>query len=422
MKIHEIRDPVYGFIKFNDWERDIINHYAFQRLRRIRQLGLTDLIYPGAMHTRFEHSLGVMHLATKMYDAIIEKEENKKILREYLYYDDAGFKRDRQIVRLAALLHDIGHPPFSHASEELFPVNPHTGKRFKHDDYTVAIIKGPLKDVIENHKLNSNYKIKADEVASLIEVTGKDRISFWKILISSQLDADRGDYLLRDSLHIGVKYGVYDINRLLITLSLGIDPRRTETGEIILGVTEGGWHVAESLIIARYQMFTQVYYHKTRRAYDYMLKEAIKETIGEFPSPDKIKEFLKYDDFKLWSLMESRSKWFLKIKNREHIRMIAETKESPIQEEIDRIEKAKEILKNYNIWHFEDTPKEPKSWYKMEDDEEIKIIKKNKKVIKLLSEYSVIVKSLKKQYLKTRLYVMTEDKDNAEKLLKEVLK
>ncbi len=413
MKWFEIRDPVYGFIEFNEWEKAIIDHPVFQRLRRIRQLGLTDLIYPGAMHTRFEHSLGVMHLATKMYDAIVEKEENKRILRDHLYYDEARLKRDRQIVRFAALLHDIGHSPFSHASEDLFPQNPQTKKRFKHEDYTVAIIKGPLKDVIENHRLNSNYKIKADEIAGLIEGIG-ERISFWKILISSQLDADRGDYLLKDSLHIGVKYGVYDIDRLLVTLSLGIDP---ETEEPILGITEGGWHVAESLIIARYQMFTQVYYHKTRRAYDFMLKEAIREAINEYPPPDEIEKFLEYDDFKLWELMESKSNWFKKIKNRNHIRMVEETKETPIQDEIDRIEKVKGILKDNNLWYWEDTPAEAKSWYKIKDDEEIKIITKRDGSIRPLSEYSVIVKSLKKQFAKSRLYVNPEDKSKAENLL-----
>lgn len=410
---YEIRDPVYGFIKFNKWEREIINHPVFQRLRRIRQLGLTDLIYPGAMHTRFEHSLGVMHLATKMYEAIVEKEENKRILKDYLDFDEAGLQRDRQIVRLAALLHDVGHSPFSHASEELFPLNPQTNKRYKHEDYTVAIIKDPLKDVIENHPLNSNYNIKVDEIVGLIEGTG-GRISFWKILISSQLDADRGDYLLRDSLHIGVKYGVYDVNRLLVTLSLGIDP---ESKEPILGIEEGGWHVAESLIIARYQMFTQVYYHKTRRAYDFMLKEAIKEAVEEYPSPDKIEDFLEYDDFELWKLMESKSDWFKKIKKRNHIRMIVETKETPIQEEIEKIEKIKGVLHDNDVWYWEDTPVEAKSWYKIKDDEEIKIIAENKEALPL-SEYSVLVKSLKKQFAKTRIYVKPEDKDKAKELIK----
>ena len=108
----EIRDPLYGFIDFTDWEKQIIDHEAFQRLRRIRQLGLTDMVYPGATHTRFEHSLGVMHLATLMFDAIVKKPENMKILNEELRYDKSGLKIERQLIRLAALLHDIGHAPF----------------------------------------------------------------------------------------------------------------------------------------------------------------------------------------------------------------------------------------------------------------------------------------------------------------------
>jgi len=415
MNIYEIRDPVYGFIRFNDWEKQIIDHPAFQRLRRIRQLGLTDLIYPGAMHTRFEHSLGVMHLATRMYDAIVEKEENKRLLKDYLKYDEAGLKRTRQAVRIGALLHDVGHPPFSHASEELFPsLSVKTKKRFKHEDYSTAIIKGSLKQAIENHVINStNYNISAEDITNLIE--GKGIFSFWKILISSQLDADRGDYLLRDSLHIGVKYGIYDIDRLLVTLSLGVDP---ESDELIIGITKGGWHVAESLIISRYQMFTQVYYHKTRRAYDFMLKEAIQEAIGKYPSPNKIKNFLKYDDFNTWKLMAAKSKWFKEIKNRNHIRVIVETKETPIQEEINRIEKIKKALKDKDIWYWEDTPEEAKNWYKIKNDEEIKIIENARKIVPL-SEYSLIVKSLQKQFSKSRIYVKLEDRDKAKKLIRE---
>jgi HD superfamily phosphohydrolase len=154
MKNYEIRDPVYGFISFNDWEKEIINQAAFQRLRRIRQLALTDMVYPVAAHTRFEHSLGVMHLATIMYDAIINNDKNKKILEERLSYNDAGLKKDRQLIRLAALLHDVGHAPFSHASEDIMPINNLTGKAYKHENYTMAIIKYTLKDIIENHQIN----------------------------------------------------------------------------------------------------------------------------------------------------------------------------------------------------------------------------------------------------------------------------
>jgi HD superfamily phosphohydrolase len=119
---YEIRCPIHGFIELNGWERDIINQPAFQRLRRIRQLGLTDYVYPGAMHTRFEHSLGVMHIATRMYDSIVAR--SAEVLKAELGYNDDGLRRDRMIVRLAALLHDVGHAPLSHAAEEIMPTKP----------------------------------------------------------------------------------------------------------------------------------------------------------------------------------------------------------------------------------------------------------------------------------------------------------
>ena len=107
---YDIRCPVHGFIQLNDWEMGIISEPAFQRLRRIRQLAWTDYVYPGAMHTRFEHSLGVMHTATLLYDSIVRN--SREVLESDLAYDDAGFSRYKQLVRLAALLHDVGHGPF----------------------------------------------------------------------------------------------------------------------------------------------------------------------------------------------------------------------------------------------------------------------------------------------------------------------
>ncbi len=432
MKFYEVRDPIYGFIKFNEWEREIINHPVFQRLRRIRQLALTNMVYPGAIHTRFEHSLGVMHLASKMYDSIISRRRNREILETELGYDEAGFKRDRQIVRFAALLHDVGHGPFSHLSEDLFPLNL-DNKRYKHEDYTVSIIKTIFKDKIESHKLNSNYNITADEVAKLIE-GGDERASFWKILISSQLDADRADYLLRDSLHTGVKYGIYDLERLIVTLTLGFlanddkDGIKNHNGnyshgnedqELVLGVERDGWHVAESLIIARYQMFTQVYYHKTRRAYDFLLKESLKESIENYPPPDSINEFIQFDDYFAWSSMQRKSSnWFERILERKHIRLLKETKEVPLSAEIQMMEKINRILDKKGIWYWEDTPEKPKEWYKMGEGEEIYVI--DGEIASPLSQYSVITESLQKRFTKSRIYVLPEERDKAERAVKEV--
>src|ERR1700681_1254953 len=106
-RTYEIRCPVYGFITISDWEREIISQPAFQRLRRIRQLAWTDYVFPGAMHTRFEHSLGVMHMATMLYDGIAES--SRDVLQSQLGYNEDGIKRHRTLVRLAALLHDVGH-------------------------------------------------------------------------------------------------------------------------------------------------------------------------------------------------------------------------------------------------------------------------------------------------------------------------
>jgi len=421
MTQYEIRDPVYGFITFDEWEKEIIDHPVFQRLRRIRQLGLTDLVYPGAVHTRFEHSLGVMHLATQMYDAILSNPYNKKVLREKLRYDEAGLKKDRRLLRLAALLHDVGHAPFSHASEQIMPKSPQTNKPYKHEDYTKAIIQGPLKEVIENHQINkTNYQIKAEEVAALIEgnveILG-DRI-FWKVLISSQLDADRADYLLRDSHHIGVKYGVYDPSRLLNTVAIGIDP---ELGEVILGIDEDGWHVAESIVIARYYLFTQVYFHKTRRAYDYHLGEALKAILdkGKLPAPEQIENFINLDDFKMWDMLQQHKddSNCAAILTRNHIRKVYSTPEIPSKHDEDKKEEVKNKLRDAGIWFYED--RASGLWYRTnggEENKEIMIITGKSRQGRPLSEFSTIVKNIG-EIKQIRVYVKSEQRRKAEEVL-----
>jgi len=228
-RTYEIRCPIYGFIQINDWEREIINHPCFQRLRRIRQLGWTDYVYPCAMHTRFEHSLGVMHIAAMLYERIAQN--SREILKTTLGYNDDGLKRDRTLVRLTALLHDIGHAPFSHASEELFPLKSEDadGKRYKHEDYSAQIVRQHFQDIITHHPLNRNYGFEAEHIARLLENSAEaGNALFWRSLVVGQMDADRMDYLLRDSLHAGVDYGKFDWRRLLNTVEVVPD----EEGDI----------------------------------------------------------------------------------------------------------------------------------------------------------------------------------------------
>jgi uncharacterized protein len=298
-RTYEIRCPIHGFIPINDWEREIINQPVFQRLRRIRQLAWTDMVYPGATHTRFEHSLGVMHTATQLYDAVVAR--SGEVLRRELVYDTNGLATDKILVRLAALLHDVGHAPFSHAAEELFPLQDDGQSRYKHEHYSAAVIRTQLREVIENHPLRQNYRLGADDIAALLEGSASaGRALFWRDLIDGQLDADRMDYLLRDSLHIGVSYGKYDVRRLINSVEAIPVP---EGRGARLGVSEGGFHAAEALVLARYFMFAQVYFHKTRVAFDHHLHGALQAMLigGTFPRPvgRELEDFLRWDDWRV---------------------------------------------------------------------------------------------------------------------------
>jgi len=419
MSVYEIRDIIYGFITYDDWEREIINHPVFQRLRRIKQLSLTDMIYPGANHTRFEHSLGVMHLSALFFDNIVSK--RKQFLKDVLNFNESGFERERRIIRFAALLHDIGHSPFSHSGEELMPYVPKGNPeykegakiRFSHEDYSIAIIKTFFRDIIENHKENDNYEIKVEDVTALLgdETVKPKRSHVWKNIISSQLDADRADYLLRDSLHTGVSYGIYDMKRLINTISIATDQETCGTN---LAVEEGGWHVAESLVIARYQMFSQVYFHKTRRAFDHHIEGALKEILnnygeksGFFPLPDNeknLKNYIDFDDWKVYGLLKEGlgGEHGKAILERTHDKCVYQTKEVPDEIELNRFEEVLDTFKN--DLSFADSSE--KSWYKTGKEDILILCDPNEKYEKLepLSLMSSIVRTMKPIKQK-RLYV-----------------
>lgn len=426
----EVRDPIYGFINFFEWEEKIINHPYFQRLRRISQNGLEEMVYPSLTHSRFEHSLGVMHLASEMFDSIMKDDENIERLEErgYLPRDREGItNRIRQIIRLTALLHDVGQPPFSHPLEgkELMQTNP-KGELYTHEDYTAEIIENGFNGTLNRRGLEGiDSKLLRDfyEGSPVETIRG---IGFWRRLITGQLDADRGDYLLRDSRHTGVKYGVYDLKRVLETLGVGIHP---EDKTPRLGIKEEGWQVAEAFVIARYKMFTQVYLHKTRRAFDIMLQKAVERTfelndkVGpKFPPPSEFEEYLEFNDHNLWCLMEDTieeneggNEWFRRIKNREHIRCLREF--NPKNEE-NTLKEVKKRLNEENIWFVVDDLEE--SWYKKEKrTEEIFLIDEEGDLFPL-SEKSSIVGKLK-PFKKIRLYVKPEQENEAERIKEEVV-
>lgn len=429
---YEIRDAVHGFIQFNDWERQIINSSVFQRLRRIKQLAWTDMVYPGAVHNRFEHSIGVMHVATRMFDSIVAKEQ--EFLKSELKFSDHGLERDRALLRLACLLHDIGHAPFSHAGEELMQINSSSGKPYKHEHYSAAIVRYVLRDELEDHPLNENYHITAEEVAQFIEGSKSKfgRSLLWRDLLSSQLDADRADYLLRDSHHCGVTYGHYDLNRLLVTMTIGL----TETGSPILSVQEGGIHVAEALILARYQMFTQVYFQHTRRAYDHHIAENLKIfLIGEqlkddliavkdkFPAPNNTENLLRYlawDDWKVFGLLASgiAGEKGKILTERNHFRNVYQTHEVPTEKELELFEKIGNELESLGIPGFADSA--ISSWYKVgKDDIPICVEDNPKREIIPLSSLSSIVKGLA-PVMQQRIYVPLNKKSDVKEIIRRV--
>ena len=231
-----LRDPIHNYIQIDYaviW--DVLATREVQRLRRIHQLGTTYLVYHGAEHSRFSHSLGVYEIARRMMNEVAGIETLSE--------------RDRVAVMLAALLHDVGHGPYSHIFERITGVH--------HEAITLAILRGhsEVHRVLENHQVGLSAV-----VASIIDHTHPDPLL--SSFVSGQLDADRMDYLLRDAYFTGTSYGRYDLERILRTLT--ITQRQ-------LTVKESGIHSVEDYIMARYQMYWQVYYHPVSRAVEGLL-------------------------------------------------------------------------------------------------------------------------------------------------------
>jgi HD superfamily phosphohydrolase len=318
LELKKIRDPIHGFIHYSGDEQEIIDSSHFQRLRGIKQLALTCLVYPGAMHTRFEHSLGVMEMASRAFDALCSKTKNEEKLRRNFKSIGLTIKEARQLLRLTALFHDTGHLPFSHAAEKILPA----GK--SHEAISVAIV------ALSKRELDRRfYAGVSSHICELIKKNGlvPPELLILKKLISSQLDVDRADYLLRDSHHCGVEYGNFDYLRLFEMLCV-IEGRE---GGLELAVDRGGVHSLESLILARYYMFAQVYFHRVRRIFDLYLEKYM--VTWARTRLKNLMDVIKYDDQDVHAtlLIDSKRKsgsqtnLASRIVHRKHHRVIFET-------------------------------------------------------------------------------------------------
>jgi HD superfamily phosphohydrolase len=298
---HEIRDPIYGAVRFDRSEYYIINHRFVQRLRGIRQLGFAHYPFPGATHTRFCHSIGIMHLAGLAFDSIF---------RDQPFTDVKRSAQLRYAVRMAALLHDLGHGPFSHAAEFAMPKAHLLGivadpdRQATHEDFTVAILLNSDLCTL----LGENFDFDGRHIAALIDATlSVPDDFFWvngfnirgllSVLVSSNLDVDRLDYLVRDSFFSGVKYGQVDVHWLVSHLSRHID----EHGGVFLGVERNAIYAVQDFLMSRLQMFLNVYFHPKSMAYELMFQDLLLDPECTYRLPSDIEEYLYYDDGHLWS-------------------------------------------------------------------------------------------------------------------------
>jgi len=307
----QIRDPVHGFVTVRSKEAELLGTKPLQRLRGIRQLALASLVYPGAVHTRFDHTLGVLDVAGRMAKELDLREE------------------DIQLIRYAALLHDVGHGPFSHVSEYALEkyarrdsLGPNQKKEKIHEAITSIIIRNDPEVVRVLGERD------CQKVADLLADGYGEKVN--QSVVSGPLDADKQDYLLRDSYFCGVEYGLFDLRQLHRSLTLhGKDSNR------FLMLKPDGVHAVEQFVLAKYYLTTNVYRHKVRLITDQMIVRAIElgidsdniEILNELYAFDNSERFMQnyaeWDDARFFNEF-GRNREFQGLKSNEILRRLEE--------------------------------------------------------------------------------------------------
>src|SRR3989339_298635 len=312
----EIRDPVHGSIHIKDEEIPIITSNFFQRLRTIKQLGFSEYVYPGATHNRYLHSIGVMSIGTRVFDRlftpILEKNSGQRLKKTF---------------KLACLLHDIGHAPLSHATESAMPtiselklankyksLPSDLNRQANHEDYTVkAIVDSSL---TEKFAMSSDATgVGPHAIADLItgntdnlEYFTIDGINYFPILhqlISSEMDCDRMDYLLRDSYFCGVSYGDFDLDWMIDNLRVCVIKN-----DAFLGISERAVVTFDDFLLSRFHMFLQVYFHYRSVCLEQLLLKYFASAPTEYKIPADIEQYIEHDDhFLMKVLRKSNNKY-----------------------------------------------------------------------------------------------------------------
>ena len=356
----EIRDPLHGAIPVSGRERAMLDHPLFQRLRHVRQLGFSDLSFPGATHTRYLHSVGAMHLAGIAFDVVFDGPAAADVPPE---------RREdlRALLRTAALLHDSGHAPFSHASEFAMPPVRELAiplylehpdryppdRQATHEDYTIKLIT----DSSLTRLVEGDGAFPAAAVAGLVdpslpvdprwyEAGGVDWRPLLQQLISSELDVDRMDYLGRDSHFAGVHYGVFDVGWLSSNLAAHV-----ENGRAWLALGGRAIYAFEDFLIARFHMFLMVYFHYRSVAYEEMLRRYFADGGEGWAFPTDIEDYRFVDDSSLYAhLRRSDNSWARRIVDRKEYKLLLERHGTPENVDLTPVVNA---LRSAGIDHFQ---------------------------------------------------------------------
>ena len=356
-----VLDPIHKYITFSDQERKLIDSVVFQRLRYIRQLGFAEFAFPGAVHNRFLHSLGVCHLAGRAFDSL-------RFMEDFL--SSQKKKNFRQLIRLAALLHDVGHGPLSHISEMAMPPLadlslPHfieerndKEKRATHEHYTVKLIlESELKDLISAMDVDPQY------VAHLIDdkvpfpdndffiSNGVDFKPLLKQIISSDLDMDRMDYLQRDAFFCGTDYGFCDHEWILNNLRVYIND-----DQAFIGIGQKAVYSVENFFLGRRHMGLAVYFHSKMVVMDEMLHRYFISKDCSFRIPVSMEEYIGCTDATLFENLRKAShgnKWARRVIEKKTYQKIYEVQYTSTKkdEQSAKLLKLKQFLEKENI-HF----------------------------------------------------------------------
>ncbi len=347
---HLLRDPVHHTIPVSSSERAVIDHPLFQRLRRIKQTAFLHLVFAGSTHDRFSHSIGAMHVASLAFDKLV-LDFKKTFGPRSITPDQIDYFR--RLIRLTALLHDAGHGPFSHSLEGVTaagkPIHPSRREYLEHGPVPNHWLKPRMaKKLLDGSSMHEDFSIgvlalmaddderigdvQARDIAALLsewvepsdefkEMTKVGPSGKWNIcdvlssIVSGEVDADRMDYLLRDSHYTGVPYGQFDREMLLDNMVWRPDPDKGN--QLCLAIRRKALHAFEDFLISRFHMFLQVYSHKTVVGFDIILENALAES-QDFSIDPSLDDYLSWsDEWLLGRILEDRSsKWASCIRDR----------------------------------------------------------------------------------------------------------